>query len=263
MKNLNINWQKLNGLLPVIVSQNGEVLMLAYMNEEALNLSLETGFAHYFSRTKNRIWKKGEESANTQKIISAKLDCDNDALLLEVKQNGVACHTGAKSCFFNEISKSQVATEIANIIAPSPLKYNVLDHLYHTALDRKLNGDKDSSYIAQLYKKGENSYLKKIAEESAEFIMAIKDLNLANSVATQNGEHKELFKSVFNKDGSGVEVCRFDAVYEAADLIFHLIVALADHDIHPEQILRELERRNGLSGIAEKNSRSGDGDSVK
>ena len=99
--NLKIDWQKVGGLLPVAVQDelSNEVLMMAYMNEEALNLSLKSGFAHYFSRTKNRIWKKGEESGNVQKIKSATLDCDFDTLLLKVEQTGTACHTGKKSCF--------------------------------------------------------------------------------------------------------------------------------------------------------------------
>ena len=102
-----IDWQKVGGLLPVVVCDHAtnEVLMLAFMNEGALNLTLSSRYAHYFSRTKNRIWKKGEESGNTQEIKSASLDCDNDTLLLKVVQNGAAaCHTGARSCFFNEIN---------------------------------------------------------------------------------------------------------------------------------------------------------------
>ncbi|MBF0985330.1 MAG: phosphoribosyl-AMP cyclohydrolase, partial [Campylobacter sp.] len=104
---MKIDWEKTGGLLPVVVQDvaSSEVLMLAYMDEEALNLSLETGFAHYFSRTKNRIWKKGEQSGNVQKIEDAYLDCDNDTLLIKVEQKGgTACHTGAKSCFFRKIA---------------------------------------------------------------------------------------------------------------------------------------------------------------
>ena len=100
--------------MPAVVqeSSSGEVLMLAYMNEEALNLSLKTGFAHYFSRTKNRIWKKGEQSGNVQKIEDAYLDCDNDTLLIKVEQKGgAACHTGAKSCFFRKIADANLGGE--------------------------------------------------------------------------------------------------------------------------------------------------------
>ena len=98
-----IDWQKCE-LLPVIVQDNSinEVLMMAYMDKQALELSLCTKIAHYFSRTKQRIWKKGESSGHIQKIHSFNLDCDNDTLLIKVTQEGVACHTGRRSCFFTE-----------------------------------------------------------------------------------------------------------------------------------------------------------------
>lgn len=100
-----IDWEKQSGLLPVVV-QDGEtqdVLMLAYANKEALQLTEETGFAHYFSRSRNALWKKGETSGNLQKIISVRLDCDGDTLLYKVSQKGAACHTGEKTCFFTEL----------------------------------------------------------------------------------------------------------------------------------------------------------------
>ena len=95
---MKVDWQKLGGLLPAIVQDAGDgaVLMLAYMNEEALSLTLRTGYAHYFSRSKERIWKKGESSGHVQLVREAFLDCDNDTLLLKVEQcGGSACHTGA------------------------------------------------------------------------------------------------------------------------------------------------------------------------
>ena len=97
-----IAWEKLGGLIPAVAQdyKTQEVLMLGFMNQEALSLSLQSGFAHYFSRSKQRIWKKGEQSGHTQKIHALALDCDKDSLLLQVEQEGVACHTGAKSCFY-------------------------------------------------------------------------------------------------------------------------------------------------------------------
>jgi phosphoribosyl-AMP cyclohydrolase / phosphoribosyl-ATP pyrophosphohydrolase len=99
-----VDWEK-SELLPVIVQEvsSNEVLMMAYMNKEALELSLSTKTAHYFSRSKQRIWKKGESSGHTQTIHSFNIDCDNDTLLIKVTQEGVACHTGRKSCFFYRI----------------------------------------------------------------------------------------------------------------------------------------------------------------
>ena len=229
---MQIDWQK--GLIPVVTQdENGEVLMLAYMNEEAFKLSCESGYAHYFSRSKNRIWKKGESSGNTQKIKQIKLDCDNDAILLKVEQIGAACHTGSHSCFFKELdilSNSRIPS--AN--TPS---YGILDELYHTCLERKLSGDESTSYTAKLYKKAPNSYLKKIAEEACEFALAIKDFK-----AGAKGEHKEAQPA-------------YDIVYEGADVLFHMLVALADVGIHPEQLLNELRRREGLSGLIEKANR--------
>lgn len=238
---MQIDWQK--GLIPSIAQdENGEVLMLAFMNEEAFKLSCESGYAHYFSRSKNRIWKKGESSGNTQKIKQIMLDCDNDAILLKVEQVGAACHTGSRSCFFREFdilgnSKEQnPSLENSRIPSQAP-SYNVLDELYHTCLERKLSGDEATSYTAKLYKKAPNSYLKKIAEEACEFGLAIKDFK-----AGAKGEHKESEPA-------------YDIVYEGADVLFHMLVALADVGIHPEQLLNELRRREGLSGLAEKASR--------
>lgn len=222
MKNqIFIDWEKVNSLLPVVVQDvsTKEVLMLAYMDKEAYELSLDSGYAHYFSRTKNRIWKKGEQSGHVQLIKAVFLDCDNDTLLLQVEQEGVACHTGRASCFFQRVDTNEILGE-----ANESKKYDVLDRLYHIIQERK-SADTSSSYVASLLKKGQNSYLKKVVEESGEFCFAVKD-----------NDKKEI-------------------VYEGADLLFHMMVALGDKNIHPEQLLNELSRRFGMSGIEEKNSR--------
>jgi len=222
MSKIVIEWDKNGGLIPVIVQDvdSNEVLMLAYMNEEALNLTQSTKYAHYFSRSKQRIWKKGESSGHTQEVKEILIDCDNDTLLLKVKQNGVACHTGRKSCFFTNLDSGD---EVCGVeIEPN---YNFLDNLYHTLLERKSANPKDS-YVSSLYHKGENTILKKVVEEAGEFSFAIKD-----------NANKEI-------------------IYEAADLLFHSLVALAYKNIHPEAVLEELKRREGLSGIEEKKSRS-------
>jgi len=221
MKKLKIEWEKNGGLIPAVIQdfETNEVLMLGYMNEEALNLTQKTGLVHYFSRSKQRIWKKGESSGHTQEVKEILIDCDNDTLLIKVKQNGVACHTGRKSCFFTNLEKSEVISEVEEEI-----EYNFIDKLYHTLLERK-SADKNSSYVASLYHKGENSILKKIVEEAGEFCFAVKD------------------------DDKG------EIIYEAADLVFHSLVALAYKNIHPEAILNELKRREGVSGIEEKRNR--------
>ena len=332
---MKVDWQKLGGLLPAIVQDAGDgaVLMLAYMNEEALSLTLSTGYAHYFSRSKGRLWKKGESSGHVQLVREAFLDCDNDALLLRVEQRGgSACHTGSRSCFFKEIllqkcgenvgspsacgainfaehgsatslaqknsansraGQNSVACDSLHNLTPknstdgnqnsamqSPAAanstlansaaerseqnldaasqnstlenstekspYGILDEIYHACLDRKLNGEPALSYVTSLYAKGENAYLKKIAEEACEFALACKDLSrskLYTDVAREGfGEHR-----------AGEP--RYDVIYEGADLLFHLLLALAAHNIHPDALLDELARRQGLSGIEEKRRR--------
>jgi phosphoribosyl-AMP cyclohydrolase / phosphoribosyl-ATP pyrophosphohydrolase len=217
-----VDWEK-SELLPVIVQdvQNNEVLMLAYMNREALERSLQTKTAHYFSRSKQRIWKKGESSGHIQTIKSFMIDCDNDTLLIKVEQEGVACHTGRRSCFFTELESGSAATDVK--VSPTAM-YGVIDELYHTILDRK-NADPESSWTAKLFAKGENTILKKVVEEAGEFSFAVKD-----------DDETEI-------------------IYEAADLTYHVLVALGYKNISPDRIKQELARRFGMSGIAEKNAR--------
>ena len=234
-----IDWQKVGGLLPVVVCDHAtnEVLMLAYMNKEALSLTLSSRYAHYFSRTKNRIWKKGEESGNTQEIKAVFLDCDNDTLLLKVVQKGgAACHTGARSCFFNEINLEnlEISDEKSEVKKPN---YGVIDELYHVIEDRKLNADPQTSYVASLFKKGENQILKKVGEEATELVMAAKELSFAKQIKQDEQKAKN------------------DLIYEVADLCFHTLVALSAHNIHPDAVKNELARRFGMSGIEEKRSR--------
>ncbi len=217
-----IDWQKID-LLPVVVQDvaNNEVLMMAYMDKEALKLSLSTKIAHYFSRSKQRIWKKGESSGHTQKIHSFYLDCDNDTLLIKVTQEGVACHTGRRSCFFTELESGEVTSEVEVNTQES---YGVIETLYHTIQERK-NADPKTSWTAKLFAKGENTILKKVVEEAGEYCFAHKD----------------------NDDA--------EMVYEAADLTYHMLVALASKNIAPDRIKQELARRFDMSGIAEKNAR--------
>lgn len=218
-----VDWQK-SDLLPVIVQDNAnnEVLMMAYMNKEALELSLSTKIAHYFSRSKQRIWKKGESSGHIQKIHSFNIDCDNDTLLIKVTQEGVACHTGRRSCFFTELETGEAESEVE---VSSEALYGVIDTLYHTIQERKL-ADPESSWTAKLISKGDNTILKKVVEEAGEFSFAYKDDDEA------------------------------EMIYEAADLTYHMLVALAVKNISPDRIKQELARRFDMSGIAEKNSRT-------
>lgn len=218
----NIDWTK-NELIPAIVqdSTSNKVLMLAYMNKEALELTLQTNLAHYYSRSRKKMWKKGESSGNLQHVEEIYLDCDLDTILLKVVQDGgAACHTGRESCFFNRVDVEEKPSEIVSSIDT----YSISDTLYHILQERKL-ADPKVSYTASLFKKGESSILKKVVEEAGEFCFAVKD-----------NDEKEI-------------------IYEAADLAFHTLVALAHMNINPDLIKQELKRRFGTSGIEEKNSR--------
>lgn len=234
------------GLVPAIAQdfENGEVLMLGYMDKKAYELTIKKGFAHYFSRSRNTLWMKGETSGHTQEVKEIFLDCDSDTVLLKVKQNGVACHTGRKSCFYTKVDSLNSKSEI---LAPTKVSaYDIIDELYHTILDRKLNASPENSYVAKLFKRGENAMLKKICEEAGEFALACKDLSKFEN-------YKDLKRENFGEHIDGNP--SYDVVYEASDLIFHLFISLAAHNIHPNQILDELAKRNGISGIDEKNSR--------
>jgi len=218
-----VDWEK-SELLPVIVQEasTNEVLMMAYMNKEALQLSLETKLAHYFSRSKQRIWKKGESSNHLQHIESFFIDCDNDTLLLKIKQDGVACHTGRKSCFFTELESGE---SVMDKSVDTDAMYGVIDTLYHTILDRK-NADPETSWTAKLLSKGDNDILKKVVEEAGEFSFAVKDRD------------------------------EDEIIYECADLTYHVLVALGHMNISPDRVKQELARRFGMSGITEKASRT-------
>jgi phosphoribosyl-ATP pyrophosphohydrolase/phosphoribosyl-AMP cyclohydrolase len=150
------------GMVPCIVQdcRTGEVLMMAWMNKESLEISLDTGFCTYYSRSRKALWKKGETSGNVQKIVDMAYDCDGDTLLVLVEQTGSACHTGERSCFHN----------------PSPVfvKHNILYEDYDVIADRKAN-PRDDSYTNYLFREGIDKICKKIGEESAEIIIASKN----------------------------------------------------------------------------------------
>lgn len=184
-------------LVPVVVQdvKNNNVLMLAYMNDEAIELTRKTGFMHYWSRSRNALWKKGETSGNIQKCIELMTDCDGDALLARVEQTGVACHTGTYSCF----SKDELRPN------------DIISQLWRVFEERKRTGA-EGSYTVKLMK-NRNLLLKKIAEESSEVIIAAKDSD------------------------------RSQVIYEAGDLLYHMMVLLYDEGITVDEILKELEGR--------------------
>jgi phosphoribosyl-ATP pyrophosphohydrolase/phosphoribosyl-AMP cyclohydrolase len=195
------------GLIPAVVQErgSGRVLMLAYMNRESLERTLKTGFTHFFSRSRRTLWKKGETSGHTQRVESIRLDCDGDALVVEVEQTGPACHTGNPTCFFRRVDGERLTPDSDGGGA-------VLDRVYRVIQDRKAQ-PVAGSYVASLFAGGVDRILKKVAEEAGEVLLASK-----------NGERDQI-------------------VWETADLWFHTLVALGHHDIPPAAIYDELARR--------------------
>jgi len=203
------------GLVPAIIqdTETGEVLMLAYMNKEALHKTITVGRTVFWSRSRNRLWLKGETSGNYQQVREIRLDCDGDTLLIEVEQTGVACHTGEKSCFFRQIEEGQLKkTETGKPIWTREASAAILQRLFEVVLDRKQN-PKTGSYTCALFDGGREKMLKKIGEEASEVIIAAMDED------------------------------RPQIIYESADLIYHLLVVLGFHDIPLEAVYEELERR--------------------
>ena len=201
-----------SGLIPVVVqdSSNGQVLMVAYANKEALDLTLETKRTHFWSRSREKPWAKGEESGNTQSVKEIFLDCDGDTVLAVVEQKGVACHTGRRSCFFETIEGSEKEAPAFG----SSTDKKTLDEVYQVIEDRKRN-PRPGSYVASLFEGGLDKILKKIGEEAGEVIIAAKS------------EKRE------------------ETIHEVADLWFHSLVMLAYFDIKPNDIYEELGRRFG------------------
>ena len=158
----NVKFDK-NGLICAIAQdyETGEVLMQAYMNAEALDATLKTGYAHYYSRSRQKLWKKGEESGHTQKVVSAAFDCDRDCILLQIEQTGAACHTGERSCFHDPVVTS----------AQGGLTF--LGELVRVVEDRK-NNPVEGSYTAYLFGRGVDKIAKKMGEEAVEVVIASK-----------------------------------------------------------------------------------------
>lgn len=237
-----------DGLIPVIAQDKdtGRILMMAWQNREALELTAKTGRGVYFSRSRGKLWHKGESSGHTQIVHEIRTDCDGDAIILLVTQvGGIACHTGRQSCFYQRLDVDLGQWQTTDEVLKDPSKIytanlppsSVLSQLDKVLQERK-GAEKDSSYVASLYHKGLNKILEKLGEEAIESILAAKEYQLAQKLGQDT--HKQ----------------RADVVYEMADLWFHSLVAMAYLELSSDEILAELARRFGLSGIDEKNARS-------
>lgn len=198
---------KLNseGLLPVVVQdyKNSDVLMMAYMNEEAFNNTMNTGCMTYYSRSREELWVKGETSGHYQYVKKLSIDCDKDTLLAKVKQVGAACHTGNRTCFYTDIASKKFEETNPSI---------VLNRVYDIIMDRKEN-PKVGSYTNYLFEKGIDKILKKCGEEATEIVIAAK-----------NPDSEEL-------------------KYEIADFLYHMMVLMAECGLDWDDITQELANR--------------------
>ncbi len=187
-----------DGLLPVIAQdrRSGDVLMVAWANAEALARTAESGFASFWSRSRQALWTKGETSGHRLRVVEARADCDRDTLLLVVEPEGPACHTGTRTCFGDE----------------SATAAGILDEL-RRVIEARRGADAGTSYTARLFAKGLDHALKKVGEEATEVVLAAK------------GESEERLAE------------------EAADLVFHLLVVLAQRGLPPERFLDVLKAR--------------------
>ena len=204
-----VEWNKFklnsDGLIPVIVQdyKTNEVLMLAYMNEEAYQTTLATGKMTYYSRSRKELWIKGMTSGHFQYVKSLKIDCDQDTILARVSQLGAACHTGNRSCFFTELAREDYLEK--NL-------FEVLEQQYDVIKDRKEH-PKKGSYTNYLFEKGLDKILKKIGGEATEIVIASKN------------DHKENVK------------------YEIADFLYYLMVLMAEKEISLKEVVEELVLR--------------------
>jgi phosphoribosyl-AMP cyclohydrolase / phosphoribosyl-ATP pyrophosphohydrolase len=211
------------GLVPCVVqdAERGTVLMLAWMNAEALQLTRETGIVHFWSRSRKALWKKGETSGNTLALVELRIDCDHDAVLVRARPAGPTCHTGATSCFFHKDD----GTDDDGVPAVTILEQ--LDRVLQARRDSSSGegGARPASYTKSLLDAGMPKILAKIAEESGELA--------AELPAGEDGK----------------------VIHETADLFFHVMVGLTARGIPIERVLDEFVRRFGTSGHAEKAAR--------
>ena len=217
-----------DGLIPAIVqdADNGEVLMMAWMNAEAIEKTVQTGLTHFFSRSRQKMWQKGESSGHVQDVVEVFFDYDADCLLVKAHQKVAACHTGHRSCFYRDLKGGTVTEAVfdASQVYGDKGSREAFDRLYGVIADRRKN-PRENSYTSQLFSEGIETIGTKVLEEAGELVEAVRD--------------------------KGPE----EVVHEAADLIYHAWVLLAEAGVSPEQIREELVKRSGTGGLEEKSSR--------
>lgn len=216
-------------LIPAVIQDRNtkKVLMLAYMNEESLKKTIETGYTWFYSRSRNELWNKGATSGHVQKVVSITGDCDDDTLLIEVEQTGPACHTGNETCFYQEAEIAEFRTKAEKeqierekeIAEPD----SALKELYHVVQERQ-GTFSENSYTCYLFQKGLDKILKKCGEECSEVIIAAK------SAAAADEDMKTAAQT--------------DLKNEICDLLYHLTVLMVNEGIEMDEINEILKQRS-------------------
>lgn len=271
-----------DGLIPAIAQdqQSGRILMMAWMTAEALALTAQTQTAVYFSRSRNKLWHKGETSGHTQHVHDIHLDCDADVIVLTVTQiGGIACHTGRESCFYQRLDLSgetpewqtvdKVLKDPADIYKLSETAdatyYNHDDAVNSTAhsIENSLDNTDIKTHTGSILQQLDHVLVeRKHADANSSYVASLYAKGL-NKILEKVGEEatesiiaaKDLAHSDQQRDKAQYDTARDELIYEVADVWFHTLVGLAWFDIESEAVLNELGRRFGLSGIDEKNAR--------
>jgi phosphoribosyl-ATP pyrophosphohydrolase/phosphoribosyl-AMP cyclohydrolase len=224
-----------DGLVPLVVQDvaDGRVLMVGHADAEALAATLETGLVHFHSRSRGRLWQKGESSGNVLRLVDLALDCDGDAVLVRATPAGPTCHTGTRSCF--DAGPHVEAADGAPLDgAPlEPQGFAWLERLWATIVDR-LDADAERSYTARLVGGGVDAVGRKVVEEATEVLLAAKDLAAGETAAGAGTP---------GAADPAAELRRLLAG-EAADLLYHVLVLLAERGVPPADVIAELRRRH-------------------
>ena len=210
-----------DGLVAAVVqdADDGRVLMLAWQDAEAIEATLATGEAHFHSRSRNALWKKGETSGNTLAVVSMELDCDADAVLITARPAGPTCHTEARSCFDTE-PDAQVPTTTG---PPDAQDFAWLERLWAT-IDERARTRPEGSYTSSLLEAGVDATARKVAEEATEVVMAAKDDDVAERLGTERP--------------------RAELAGELADLLYHSLVLCAERGLPPAEVIETLKARH-------------------
>jgi len=217
-----------DGLVPVVVQDagDGRVLMLAWANAEALAATLATGEVHFFSRSRAALWRKGETSGNVLGLVDLALDCDGDALLARVAPAGPTCHRGERSCFDADGAVAGSGPGRPDAATPAAQGFAWLEALWSTIADRAARRP-EGSYTARLLAAGVDGPARKVAEEATEVLMAAKD---------------DAFREATGADRTAT---REALAGEAADLVYHALVLLAERGLPPAAVIERLRSRHG------------------